>query len=295
MLLDAGDGAVANAVYAKGYIYAVFEVIPPGSTLPAAHWVKIDTSNNSLVAQGNITGPGGAAAFNPSIAVDANGDVLVNFTSGSSSMYPGAFAAVMPAGSSSFLAPVQYGSSNAPETATFGITNNVIRWGDYSTAVADPSAANGFVVSNEIVPSAQSIFNNAPWGTVTADITLSPGTSAMVVASSSTATTSTSLNTASTLSSQLVPLTADMGTENHLTGDLGSNIASLDATNLPAFAPVIGMDQGNKDLNSGASLGLLVDYMASAFASSSSFGETPMPDPTTGGAAFTVPLANAHV
>ena len=294
MLLDAGDGAVANAVYAKGYIYAVFEVIPPGSTLPAAHWVKIDTSNNSLVAQGNITGPGGAAAFNPSIAVDANGDVLVNFTSSSSSMYPGAFAAVMPAGSSSFLAPVQYGSSNAPETATFGITNNVIRWGDYSIAVADPSAANGFVVSNEIVPSAQSIFNNAPWGTVTADITLSPGTSAMVVASSSTATTSTSLNTASTLSSQLVPLTADMGTENHLTGDLGSNIASLDATNLPAFAPVIGMDQGNKDLNSGASLGLLVDYMASAFASSSSFGETPMPDPTTGGTASTVPLANAH-
>ena len=54
------------------------------------------------------------------------------------------------------------------------------------------------------------------------------------------------------------------------------------------------MDQGNKDLNSGASLGLLVDYMASAFASSSSFGETPMPDPTTGGTASTVPLANAH-
>jgi len=29
VLLDAGDGAVANAVYAKGYIYAVFEVYPP--------------------------------------------------------------------------------------------------------------------------------------------------------------------------------------------------------------------------------------------------------------------------
>ena len=94
MLLDAGDGAVANAVYVNGYIYAVFEVIPPGSTQPAAHWVQINASNNSLVAQGNITGPGGAVAFNPSIAVDANGDVLVDFTSSSSSMYPGAFAAV---------------------------------------------------------------------------------------------------------------------------------------------------------------------------------------------------------
>ena len=67
-------------------------------------------------------------------------------------MYPAAYASVMPAGTSSFLAPVQYGSSVAPETATFGVTNNVIRWGDYSAAVADPAAANSFVVSNEIVP-----------------------------------------------------------------------------------------------------------------------------------------------
>ena len=263
VLLDAGDGAVANAVYAKGYIYAVFEVIPPGSTLPAAHWVKIDASNNSLVAQGNITGPGGAAAFNPSIAVDANGDVLVNFTSSSSSMYPGAFAAVMPAGSSSFLAPVQYGSSNAPETATFGVTNNVIRWGDYSTAVADPSAANGFVVSNEIVPSARSIFNNAPWATVTADITVSGGSSAAVVTASSTS-TPTSSNTTSV---NLSPVTA----------------ASLDAANLPSFAPILGTGSSgfDPDPHSPASPGLFVDYMASAFAGSSvGFTGAPIEDPT---------------
>src|SRR5262249_30343778 len=111
VLLDAGEGAVANAVYALGYLYAVFEVVPPGSTQPAVHWVKVDPSTYTLIAQGNITGPGGAAAFNPSIAVDANGDVLVNYTVSSSSMYPAAYASVMPAGSSSFLAPVQYGSS----------------------------------------------------------------------------------------------------------------------------------------------------------------------------------------
>lgn len=276
VLLDAGDGAVANAVYAKGYIYAVFEVIPPGSTQPAAHWVKIDASNNSLVAQGNITGPGGAAAFNPSIAVDANGDVLVNFTSSSSSMYPGAFAAVMPAGSSSFLAPVQYGSSNAPETATFGVTNNVIRWGDYSTAVADPSAANGFVVSNEIVPSAQSIFNNAPWATVTADITLSGGSSAAVVTASSTS-TPTSSNTASV---NLSPLTAATYTENHWIGG-PATVASHDAANLPSFGPILGGGSSgfDRDPHSPASLGLLVEYMASAFAGGSvGLMGTPMGD-----------------
>src|SRR6266567_2878562 len=192
VLLDAGFDDVANAVYANGDLYAVFEVVPPGTTQAAVHWVKVDAATDTLVAQGDITGPSGAVAFNPSIAVDANGDVLVNYTVSSSSMYPAAYASVMPAGSSSFLAPVQYGSSVAPETATFGVTNNVIRWGDYSTAVADPAAANSFVVSNEIVPSARTIFNNAPWSTVTATITLSPGTSTAVVASSSTTTSPTS-------------------------------------------------------------------------------------------------------
>jgi hypothetical protein len=130
---------------------------------------------------------------------------------------------------------------------------------------------------------------------VTADITLAAGTSAMVIASSSTTTNSTSSNTTSTLSSQLVALTADAGAENHLTGDNDSKIASLDAANLPAFAPVVGMDHGNNDPNSGASLGLFVHYMASAFASSSSgFSGTSMLDSTTQGTAPTAPLVNAH-
>jgi len=208
VLLDAGFNDVANAVYANGDLYAVFEVVPPGGTQADVHWVKVDATTDALIAQGDITGPSGAVAFNPSIAVDANGDVLVNYTVSSSSMYPAAYASVMPAGSSSFLAPVQYGSSVAPESATFGVTNNVIRWGDYSAAVADPAAANSFVVSNEIVPSARTIFNNAPCSTVTATITLSPGTATAVVANSSTTTSPPSSNTTTTSTSQFGSLTA---------------------------------------------------------------------------------------
>ena len=288
VLLDAGFNDVASAVYANGYIYAVFEVVPPGTTQPAVHWVKVDVSTDSLVAQGDIAGPSGAVAFNPSIAVDANGDVLVNYTVSSSTMYPAAYASVMPAGSSSFLAPVQYGSSVAPETATFGVTNNVIRWGDYSTAVADPAAANSFVVSNEIVPSAQNFFNNAPWGTVTATITLSPGTSAAVVASSATTTSPTSSNAANGSGSQSVPLTADDHQGAHAPA---SAAASLDAANLPAFAPVAnaenpGGGDGSRELShdphSPASLNLLVNYMASFAGSRDGYSGTPMVDPTTG-------------
>jgi hypothetical protein len=280
VLLDAGDGAVANAVYANGNLYAVFEVVPPGSTQPAVHWVEMNASSGSLLAQGNVTGPAGAAAFNPSIAVDANGDVLVNYTVSSSSMDPAAYASVMPAGSSSFLAPVQYGSSDAPETATFGVTNNVIRWGDYSSAVADPAAPNGFVVSNEIVPSPQSIFNNAPWGTVTADITVAPGTSAAIVATS-TPTSQTSSNSVSTSSTQFASLSAVTDTASHRTDHLGSNVASLDATNLTAVAPILGVGDADNNSNAGARLGLLVNYMASAFGSSGNgYGGPAMIDET---------------
>ncbi|MGH9548015.1 MAG: DUF4347 domain-containing protein, partial [Terriglobales bacterium] len=268
VLLDAGDNSVASTVVAGNYLYAVFEVVPPGGTQPAVHWVKIDLTNNTVAAQGNIAGPGGAAAFNPSIAVDGNGDALVNYTVSSSTMDPAAYASVMPAGSSSFLSPVLYGSSVAPETATFGVTNNVIRWGDYSSAVADPAAANSFVVSNEVVPSAQSNFNNAPWGTVTAVITVSPGTSSAVIASSSTTTSSTSSNAVGTSTIQLAHLTANASAEFHGWDAFASTVAALDATNMPSFAPVPGL---TKDSNQ--TFTQLVQQMA-RFGDGSGAGET---------------------
>ena len=275
MLLDAGDDAVASTVYANGYLYAVFEVVPPGATQPVVHWVKVDVSSDILVAQGNVTGPSGAAAFNPSIAVDGNGDVLVNYTASGPTMYPAAYASVMPSGASSFLAPVQYGSSKAPETATFGVTNNIIRWGDYSSALADPAAAGSFVVSNEFVPSAQTGSNNAPWATVTATITLSPGTSTTVLASSSTITNPNSSNSANTQISQPAPLTADASDKHHR---LDHAAAGLDATNMPAFAPTLGGS-----------------HMASSFAASSDgYGGTSMVDPTTVVPEHTPSLTNPH-
>lgn len=244
VLIDAGENAIANAVYANGNIYAVFEALPPGASQPDVHWVKLSVSPNgsdSLVAQGDIAGPVGTAAFNPSIAVDANGDVLINYTVSGSTMDPAAYAAIMPASSSSFLPGVQYGSSNAPETSSFGVTGNVVRWGDYSSAVADPAAANGFVVSNEIVPSA----GDSSWATVTANIGLSSGTSGtpmVVVANGSTTTNPTSSNTTNTLISEPALLTTATKSELHHVETPSSTLASLEAPMLLAHAPVLGKD-----------------------------------------------------
>src|SRR5258706_16238226 len=68
---------------------------PIGSSVPAVHWFKIDVSNPNaptLVAEGDITGTAigtNVATFNGSIAVDAAGDVIINFTASGPNMYPG--------------------------------------------------------------------------------------------------------------------------------------------------------------------------------------------------------------
>jgi hypothetical protein len=120
---------------------------------------------------------------------------------------------------------------------------------------------------------------------VTADITVSGGSPAAVVTASSTS-TPTSSNTAS---ANLSPLTAATGTEHHWLGG-PATVASLDAANLPSFGPVLGGGSSgfDGDPHSSASLGLLVDYMASAFADRSvGLMGAPMGDPAT---ATTPPL-----
>ena len=153
----------------------------------------------------------------------------------------------------------------------------MIRWGDYSTAVADPTpSVNGFVVSNEIVPDQ----SNASWATVTANVTLPGGSSAAVVTASSTS-TPTSSNTASV---NLSPLTVATGTEkNHWIGG-AATVASLDAANLTSLEPILGGGSSGfgRDPHSPANLGLLVDYMASAFADRSvGLMAAPMDDAAT--------------
>jgi hypothetical protein len=120
-----------------------------GTTKPTV----LHTGNlNSLLPATGATA--GAATFNGSVAVDANGDVLFNFNVSGSNMSPadyytdwkGAGAATATT-APTFATPIDYHDSVAsyvdPAKDAIG------RWGDYSTAVADPAHNNGFYVSNE--------------------------------------------------------------------------------------------------------------------------------------------------
>src|SRR5216683_6450679 len=157
LLLDATDKRVQNLAYAGGFLWGVTEEKPIGSSVPLVHWFKIDVSNPSspvLVAQGDISGASlgsSVATFNGSIAVDAAGDVLINFTASGPNMYPSDYYSFHAASDSSnaFSAPVQYQASSGFFNSGNG--SSVQRWGINSTAIADPNNPSAFWVSNEYV------------------------------------------------------------------------------------------------------------------------------------------------
>ena len=103
--------------------------------------------------------------FNGSLAVDAAGDLLINFTASSANMYPSDYYVYQTAGSSSFSAPNLYQAS----TGFFNSgASGAQRWGAYSTAIVDPNNPNSFWISNEYVA-------NNWWQTATAQVQLSTG------------------------------------------------------------------------------------------------------------------------
>ena len=169
LLLDAGDNRIASMVYANGFLYAVAEMKPTGSSVPLVHWFKIDVSNPSapsLVAQGDISGAAigtSVATFNPSIAVDAAGDVLINFTASGPNMYPADYYVFQGGGGpvGSFSAPVLYQASTGFFNSGDG--SSVQSWGVNSSATVDPNNPHSFWISNEYVA-------NGWWQTVVAQI-----------------------------------------------------------------------------------------------------------------------------
>ena len=156
--IDIGDSRIQSLAYASSgghnYIYGVSEAMPSAGSLAQIEWFKLDVTDpaNPQYVNGNvITGASigaNVAVFNPSIAVDQNGDVLINFSASGPSMYPADYYTVLGAGYSAFSAPTLYEASN---TYLNSGSLNDQRWGTYSTTVADPNNANGFWFSNEYV------------------------------------------------------------------------------------------------------------------------------------------------
>jgi len=168
--LDAGDGRITGAAFdvAHHALYAVFEIQPSSAnSTPAVELVQVDTTTNHVTGALNLNtllsasplanasgSTVGAATFNASVAVDNQGDVIVNFNAASAKMYADDLYALWKAtgpGAPSLTAPpsalVDYQAGQGAYVDPGH--DKVGRWGDYSTAIADPNATNGFWISNE--------------------------------------------------------------------------------------------------------------------------------------------------
>ncbi|MET4261100.1 hypothetical protein ABIC09_006067 [Bradyrhizobium sp. S3.12.5] len=174
--LDIGDGRLQSLAYSSSgghnYVYGVSEVMPSAGAPAEIEWFKLDVTDptNPQYVIGNVISGAsigtGVAVFNPSIAVDQGGDVLINFSASGPNMYPSDYYMALGAGASAFSAPTLYQAS----TAFFdsGALNDQ-RWGTYSTAIADPNNPNGFWISNEYVATGW-------WQTAVAQVSVHPDT-----------------------------------------------------------------------------------------------------------------------
>lgn len=155
LTIGSGDGRIwsGGAVERDGKLYFAFDVAPKTGVDAGdltVHWVELDASAPLAVVlsqQGNIGGEDlapGTHTYMPSIAVNQDGSVLINFSASGPFLYPGAYYALRaaddPAGA---FGPTQtlfdgvdfYFRNRAGEGTSAQTTN---RWGDFSGVSVDP-------------------------------------------------------------------------------------------------------------------------------------------------------------
>jgi hypothetical protein len=157
--------------------------------VPAVELVQVDTASMTVVAALNLNSllptsgaTSNAATFNASVAVDNQGDVLANFNVSGPNMNPADYYALWKAPAGGFTAtnPLPSNSTSLVDYQNSAAAyidpghDQVGRWGDYSTAVADanPNANNGFWISNEYDNGTVQILGQHPssWGTSMAHV-----------------------------------------------------------------------------------------------------------------------------
>jgi hypothetical protein len=153
--ISTGDTRLVNAVFAGGSIWTSHAVDVNGRA--GARWYEIDPFTATLLQTGTVSDPT-LAYFYPSIAADANGNVVMGFSGTSDGQFVGAYSCGRissdPAGEMS--TPVQYSMGLGSYTRVDGGGRN--RWGDYSQTSLDPVDGTFWTIQERAIGS-----NN--WGT----------------------------------------------------------------------------------------------------------------------------------
>ncbi len=150
---------VGNKIYAAN---AINNGNTGGGTAPgsnAIHWLVLDATTNAVLQEGLIT-DGARDLWQPSIAANANGDVVIGYNKAGADLNISSFAAIgkTVGGVLSFSSQLLLKTSPVNNyTDGFGAATS--RWGDYSATMVDPTDPNTFWTIQEVAVGATT------WGT----------------------------------------------------------------------------------------------------------------------------------
>jgi GEVED domain-containing protein/fibronectin type III domain protein len=231
--LEAGDTRVHSCIYRNGSLWFTHSIFLPASgtiTNAAVDWWQVNPSALSITQFGRITD---AAAkiwyYYPSLDVNANGDMLIGYSTSSATAYGGAQYALRLASdaANTLETAVQYVNGVAGYYKTYGGGRN--RWGDFSGTAFDPvdnsfwtfqewaNTGNNWGTQVAHIPSTGVATCNTPTGTTTSSITNNTATFGWAAVSGATGynvqyrivgTTTWSTGTATTNSYNATSLTA---------------------------------------------------------------------------------------
>jgi hypothetical protein len=171
------DARISGNVYQIGNtLYAVHATKVGNNS--AITWLKINEATNQVIQEGILSDPN-FDYFHPSIGVNSNGDIVIGFARSGlgSGGNLSAFAVVgkTVGGITTFGTPFLL-KAGLVNNYHFVETANGIRWGDYTTTLADPYNPNTFWTFQEYA-----LASNA-WATQITQITVpEPGSIAIAV------------------------------------------------------------------------------------------------------------------
>lgn len=133
--INTGDIRLVNACYANGSIWASHAVENAGRA--AARWYEVDPVALTLLQTGLVSDPD-LHYYYPSIAADANGNVVMGFSGSDATRFPSAYytGRVATDAPGEMGPPVLFSEGLASYTIVDGAGRN--RWGDYSLTTLDP-------------------------------------------------------------------------------------------------------------------------------------------------------------
>ncbi|MBP6977832.1 MAG: PKD domain-containing protein [Bacteroidales bacterium] len=138
--IDGGDSRIHEVTYRNGYLWFTHTIFLPASNPSrcSVQWWQVDTLG-TIIQRGRVDDPSGTMFYSyPSISANGINEVLVSYSSFSSSQYASAnYSLRTPDDPLNTLRDTYlYKNGEGPYYKTYGDVRN--RWGDYSATSVDP-------------------------------------------------------------------------------------------------------------------------------------------------------------